>query len=340
MAGSTRVVRIHYRSANFIGDADAKIGTFEDVIRQAMDGPMADDYSARACGIRDGDADEAMINRSDLEHPGVMLEIYHLDGRRDLPFLQKLPEKAPTASVLTRKVDDNENAMGSAAYLLIRGDHVAAIEPVTLKPGALTAYFNAFLQKAGVLTPATSWKLVPKVRIQGGETSRNRRLERIEVRPQARLSGEGPSLLPLPKGKRVVPVGKTAAERSASGDKLKEIFEVLGADEADLNALQQAMSDDLGIEAKVIFEVRRNRRKSEAELGTDDMSQAIASLEETNDVAIVSKDGNERKGLSTLYDTAQVLEVGGLLSLPHVNQALTSTLLKWSAQSIIDLSGQ
>lgn len=336
----TRSVRIHYRSAQFTGaDDDLPKPSFENTLRELLKGPMGDDWETRACRIRDGHADEAMINSSEIEGKGVFLEIYHLDSRRDLAFLKKLGGKAKTASVLSRPVPADENAMGDAAYLLVIGNHVAAIEPLALKPGALTNYFNALFQKDNRLEADESWKLVPKVQVKDGGWTKQRGLTALEVRPHARLVGEGPSATPVEAGKRRSKPSRKAEARISEGGKLAELFEILGAQEADLDGLRESMSLDLGLEAKIVFQVRRNNRKTEARLETDDLSQAIASLQEHNDVALVSPDGKQRRGLTTLTEPGDVLETGGLLSLPHTSAALSSALMKWAGKGIIDLSG-
>lgn len=336
----TRSVRIHYRAAHFYGEDDGLPSPiFEDVIKALLKGPMGDDYEARACRVRDGHADEAMINSSDIDGTGVFLEVYHLDSRRDLTFLKKQGGKAKTASVLSRPVPADENAMGDAAYLLVIGNHVAAIEPFALRPGALTNYFNALFQKDKRLKPTESWKLLPKVQVKDGSWVKERGLTALEVRPHARLVGEGPSVTPVVVGKRSPKPTKKAEARVAEGGKLAELLEILGAEEADLDGLREAMSLDLGLEAKIVFQVRRNNRKTEARLDTDDMSQAIASLQEHNDVALVSPDGKQRRGLTTLMEPAEVLETDGQMTLGHISAALTSALMKWSAKGIIDVSG-
>ncbi len=339
MAETTKTVRIHYRTATFYGPDDGlPPPVFEDVVRTALNGPLGQDFDARAFKLWENRADEAVINASDVTPPGVFVEIYHVDSRRELTFLKK-QAKQKTATVLSRDVPEDENAMGAAAYMLILGNHIAAIEPIALKSTNLTNYFTAFLQKANTCGPSDFWKLVPKVQMKPGSALAKRGVTRLEIIPDARFVGEGPSETPQEAGKKRGRPTARAEERMARGGKVVELLEVLGASDADLDEVRASLSNDLGLEAKIEIRVRKNNRKTTAKLETDDIAQAIASLEENNRVAVVSPDGKQRNSLTTLSDTMEVLEVGGLLKASNVAAALSAALHQWAARGMIDLSG-
>jgi hypothetical protein len=339
LAEGIRTHKAHYRLAVLSGadDGTAPIA-LEDAIRGALTGPLGLDCYERAFKISDDRADKAMINNSDTAPPGVFLEIFHLDARRNLPFVKKPASKSPTATVHSRLVPDDEDAMGLPAFLLVVGNHVASIEPFNLRVGALQSYLNALLQAAGSLGPDGHWKLVPRVEAVTSAALLKRGVTRLEIKPLARLVGDAPTEVADTEVTRRRPT-KAAEERTARGGKVVQLLELLGASSADLAELRSSMSTDLGLEAKVEIFVKRVNRSTAATLESDDISQAIESLERDNSVFIVSPDGNTRGRLSTLWEPVEIADEAGEMKLSRVSQALVAALHKWSAKGIIDLSG-
>ena len=119
-----------------------------------------------------------------------------------------------------------------------------------------------------------------------------------------------------------------------------DLFRTLGASEAELGDIRSRLSTDLGLEARVIFSVRQDRRGTPATLAPADISQAVASLEEENAVTVVSPDGKQKGRLATLSDRFEIEDDGGLLSLPDVSRALTRALAGWAGRGRIDLQQQ
>ena len=339
MADGTKTRKVHYRLASFEGgEPDQEIPTFESSVRSALSGDLGSDYTSRMFRISDDRPDQAMINNSDAEPPGVFLELFHLDSRRELPFVQKGRGPTPIAKVVSRVVPDDEDAMGSAAYLLVVGNHVAAIEPFALRVGALQSYFNSLFQAAGLLEAAQHWKLAPKVQLSDTPAATHRGVTRLEIEPLARLVGDAPSRMPdNTRSRSRRPPQKTEA-KMARGDRVLDILRLLGTPDTDLEEIRSSMSSDLGLEARIEILVRKNNQKTDAKLETADIAQAVASLEENNRVSVVSPDGRSRQQLTTLTDLVEIAEVGGLLPLKNVASALVSVLYKWSGSGMIDIS--
>ncbi len=98
------------------------------------------------------------------------------------------------------------------------------------------------------------------------------------------------------------------------------------------------MSADLVLKARLELSVASLRKKTTAEISSDTVQQALAELAQDGEVIIVSEDGKSNGRLVQLVDTAEVLEVGGLIEWGRAKQAMSSALSAWAAKGAIDLT--
>jgi hypothetical protein len=329
--------RISYRFAGFQGVRES--APLEEVLRQVLSGAHAENYTDRIFKVSDRHL-RAVINRSDLDPPGVLAEVFQLDPRRTLPFVQHREEPAPVARVRTREVPTDEEHIGLPAYFLVLGNHLAVIESAGLGSSQLQTYLNALFQSAGVLAPDEHWKLTPKIEVVEGTAALSQGITRLEVKPIARLAGDAPSQMddrrPPRRTRSAVEARETKLQR---GPKIFALLEALGASNAELSDLRARMSTDLGLEAKLVISVQRNARATDATLSPADVSQAVASLEEENVVTMVTPDGTQRGRLISLSTSSEIADDGGLLELDGAMGALATALQVWGGRGVIDLGG-
>ena len=327
--------KVYYRQAQIANAPEAH--SLEHFLRQALNDPEhGADYTRRTFVISDRDT-KAFVHRSDPNPPGVFVELLQLDSRRALPFLQHPEAPTPFASILSRGVPRNEDHLGHPAYFLAIGNHLAVVESSGLRSPQIASYINIMLRATGQLQEGQYWKLVPRAQVEDGSPALARGLSRIVISPQARLLGDAPSLVEEMPKRRRTSRSAVKEEKESRGDKILQILEVLGVSQAEIEDIQSRMSTDLGFEARVVITVAKSNRKTTATIDASDIAEAIASMEDTSRVTVVSPDTQQRGNLVTLSRTAQISQDGGLLSLPEVLRALTVSLREWEARDIIQL---
>ena len=335
----TRSRKVGYRRCEFTGDRE-DAPTLEAELRSALQGKKYADHYVERMFIVSDSFNKAVINRQDVTPPGVAVEILQLDARRELAFLEHSEQPVPLAEVKHRDVPLNEDHLAAPAYLYVLGNHMALLESAGLRSAHIQNYLNALLQGDGRLHPEEQWKLVPKIEVAEGEIALGQGVSQLEVRPLARLIGDAASHVEKPRAKQSRRVSAVREEKVARGPKVFDLFRTLGASDAELGVIRSRLSTDLGLEARVIFSVRQDRRGTHATLAPADISQAVASLEEENAVTVVSPDGRQKGRLATLSDRFEIEDDGGLLSLADVSRALTRALTGWASRGRIDLQQQ
>jgi hypothetical protein len=331
-----RYHKISYRRCEFTGSRE-EVPTLESELRGALQGEKySSHYGDRIFAVSDAQK-KSVINYQDSEPPGVFVEILQIDARRELTFLEHSEIRVPVAEVKHREVPGNEDHLGSPAYFYVLNNHMAILESVGLSGPHIQNYINALLAGDGRLGVAENWKLAPKIEVAEGEIGLSQGVSQLEVKPLARLIGDAASAIDKPRSKQSARSTADREERTARGPKVFDLFRTLGASDAELGDLRSRLSTDLGLEARVIFTVRQDRRGTPATLAPNDISQAVASLEEENAVTIVSPDGRQRGRLVSLSDRFEIEDDGGLLSLGSAAKALARALAGWAEKGRIDL---
>ena len=332
----TRSHKVSYRWCEFTGSREDQ-PNLEAELRATLQGHKYSGHYVDRIFVVSDSQNKAVINRQDIAPPGVAAELLQLDARRELAFLQHSDDPVPLADIKHRDVPQDEDHLAAPAYFYVLGDHMAVLESAGLRTAHIQNYINALLQGDERLSPEESWKLVPKIQVAEGEIALGRGVSQLEVRPLARLIGDAASHVEKPRAKQSRRVAAGREEKVARGPKVFDLFRTLGASEAELGDIRSRLSTDLGLEARVIFSVRQDRRGTPATLAPADISQAVASLEEENAVTVVSPDGKQKGRLATLSDRFEIEDDGGLLSLPDVSRALTRALTGWAGRGRIDL---
>jgi len=107
-----------------------------------------------------------------------------LTARSSLPIWIHPTEPKPVAEVVPRDVAKGEASLGEPVYLMVIGNHVAAIERLGFRTTNLATYINGLLAKAGELEDGGYWKLVPKTEIQGA-VAKGGAVRKVIVKPYA-----------------------------------------------------------------------------------------------------------------------------------------------------------
>jgi hypothetical protein len=331
-----KTVRVHYRLAKFIGDPQAV--SLQQSLTNVMNSALGKDSRERILPMADDPQHQGCLNYWKAEKQFFVADIMHLDGRTTLPRWIHPTEPRPFAEVVPRAVAEGEASLGEPVYILVAGNHLAAIERLSFRTMNLTRYVNALLSKAGQLANGHEWRLVPKIDIRG-ESWHAGGVKKIVFKPLAAVQGDGPSRAgPEPKRRR----GKAAAAAFENlvlhGHRVIEALVSFGADQAKLDQLREAMSTDLILKAKLEISVASVRRKTAAVISSDLVQQALAELAQEGEVIIESDDGRSNGKLVQLVDTREVLETGGLIDWSHATQALSSSMSAWAAKGAIELS--
>lgn len=290
--------KVHYRTAAPQNTKNSL--NLESILRNILEYPAhGSDYTSRMFEVSDSKV-KAFINRHDADPPGVLVELLPLDSRRALAFVKHPEKPVPQAAVLSRGVPSGEDHLGIPAYFLVIGNHLAVIEAASLRSPQISNYINIILKSTGRAKDGVYWKLVPKVQVEEGKEALAQAVTRLEIRPIARLIGDAPSEVMPEKGKRESRISPEREEKRVRGSKIFEILSILGASESDLQNVRSKISTDLGLEAKVVITVARDNRKTTAAVDASDFSQAIASMEDTNAVKVVSPELKQSGNLVTL----------------------------------------
>lgn len=332
-----REVRVHYRKAVLEGVENPEF-TLQARLTRLVQGHLGGDARERVIPISDDTQHKACLNFSKAGEKAFLADVMHLDGRSSLPTWIHPTEPKPVAEVVPRDVAKGEASLGEPVYLMVVGNHVAAIERLGFRTSNLATYINGLLAKGRELEPSAQWKFVPKIEIQGA-VAKGGAVKKIIVKPYAVVAGEGPSQAPADDSeKRKL---KRAASRfeglMVHGHRVIEMLKAAGADEAKLEHLKEGMSSDLILKAKLELTVQSLKLKSKAEIDSDTVHQALAELAVDGSVNIVDENGNNDGKLVQLVHKAEVMEAGGLIDWERASQALLSAMSAWAAKGAIEL---
>lgn len=332
-----REVRVHYRRATLAG-VDQPEFTLQQRLSRLVAGNLGKDARERIIAITEDEQHKGCLNFSKPGDKAFLADVMHLDGRNSLPTWIHPTEPKPVADVVPREVAKGEASLGEPVYLMVVGNHVAAIERLGFRTTNLANYINGLLGKAGELEDGAHWKLVPKIELQGAAV-KSGAVRKIIVKPYAVVAGEGPSQAPAEdQGKRKL---KRAVSRFEGlmihGQRVIDMLKAAGADEAKLESLREGMSSDLILKAKLELTVQSLKLKSKAEIDSDTVHQALAELAVDGSVNIVDENGNNDGKLVQLVHKAEVMETGGLIDWERASQALLSAMSAWAAKGAIEL---
>jgi hypothetical protein len=328
---------VHYRLAKLEGTPSQNF-TMQERLTRLMNSPLGADARERLIPVADDEQHQGCLNYSKHESAAFFADIMHLDGRRTLPRWIHPTEPKPVAEVVPRDIADGEASLGEPLYILVAGNHVAAIERMGFRTTNLTRYLNGLLAKGGEMEGGTSWRLVPKVEITGDAFKRSG-VKKVIVKPHAAIGGDAASEAPVdPDRKKARRAASALEDLMVYGQRVFDMLVAAGADETKLEKLKDSMSADLVLKAKLELSVASIRRKTTAEISPDDIQLALAELAEQGSVTIISSDGKSDGKLVQLVHTAEVLEVGGLLDWKRATQALSSAMSAWAAKGAIELA--
>lgn len=333
-AAMPRKVKVHYRRAVLEG-AEAPF-TLQDRLLRTMSGKLGGDARTRIFPISEDQQHRACLNYHEAGS-AFLADVMHLDGRSALPTWLHPQKPQPVAQVIPRALGPDEASLGKPLYLLVKGNHVAAIERMGFRNTNLQAYLNALLKAGGELDEATAWKLVPKIEMTSSDQLSGP-VKKVSFKPSAALIGDGPSLAPEASKSRPRLVSKRLGDWVAQGRRVIDMAVAAGADEAKVQKLQAEMSTDLALHARLEISVAKVRQNTKAIIDPDTIQQAFAELSSQGDVVIQSEDGRTNGKLVQLSHPTEVLETGGLIDWQHATQALVSALNAWGAKGAIDLS--
>ncbi|WP_395391615.1 hypothetical protein WBP07_13060 [Novosphingobium sp. BL-8A] len=301
-------------------------------------GHLGKDARERIVAITEDEQHKGCLNFSAVRDHALFADVMHLDGRSALPTWIHPTEPRPVAEVVPRQLAKGEASLGEPVYLMVMGNHVAAIERLGFRTVNLASYLNGLLARGGELEADARWTLVPKIEVQGS-IAKGGGVKKIIVKPYAVVAGEGPSQAPVDPGKRKLSRAASRFEGlMVHGHRVIEMLKAAGADEAKLETLRDGMSSDLILKAKLELTVQSLKMKSKAEIDSDTVHQALAELAVDGSVNIVDENGNNDGKLVQLVHQAEVLEAGGLIDWERASQALVSAMSAWAAKGAIELT--
>lgn len=336
MADEIKRVRVHYRRATWDG-SEIPGQTLQDILTAVLKGQLGTDARERIIPVTEDGQHKGCLNFSDARGQALLADIMHLDGRNALPTWIDPTEPKPVARVVPRQLPEGERSLGEPAYILVRHNHVAAIERLGFRTTNLAVYLNGLMHKSGLVSPKARCRLVPKIELQGSLKSGGG-VKKIIVKPYAAVMGDGPTQSHEDQGVR------RKLRRAASkfeglavyGDRILGMLAAAGADQAKLDELREGMSSDLILKAKLELTVQSVKRKSTAEISTDTVHVALAELAMDGSVDIVDENGRNDGKLVQLTHKAEVVESGGLLEWDRAAAALGSAMLAWEAKGAIE----
>lgn len=329
-----RKVKIHYRLAKFISD-ECVDGNLQNLLTSALKSTLGDDARERILPMSEDDNHQGCLNYSVSDQKMFVADVMHLDGRKTLPRWIHPKKPEPFAQVRPVEIMDGEASLGEPLYILVVGNHVAVIERLGFRSTNLAKYITALLKKSSSIPENSEIKLVPKIEVSGKKWAGGG-VKKVVVKPKAGVLGEAPSRV-HGEARRASNAARVFEDMVGRGQQVWDALSAFGADEAKLEKLREAMSADLMLKARLELSVAAVRKKSTAEISVDDVQQALADLTNEGEVTIVSQDGKTDGRLTQLVDSADVLEVGGLLDWKHATHALNSAMNSWAAKGVIDL---
>ncbi|MDM8352181.1 hypothetical protein [Brevundimonas diminuta] len=335
-AGIPRKVKVHYRRAVLEG-GDEAASTLQQRLQTVMSSALGNDARKRIFDITEDKQHKACLNYHEVGAVAFLADVMHLDGRNALPTWLHPKNPEPVAKIIPRELGPDEASLGEPLYLLVKDNHVAAIERMGFRNTNLQVYLNALLKAGEQLDEGTHWKLVPKIEITGSERLAGP-VKKVTFRPSAALVGDGPTVAPERKGGRPKYVSQRLGDIMAQGRRVIDMAVAAGADEAKIHKLQAQMSTDLALQARLEISVAKVRQNTKAMIDPDTVQQAFAELASQGDVLITSEDGRTNGKLIQLTHPTEVMETGGMIDWKHATQALVSALTAWGARDAIDLS--
>lgn len=332
LMATPRLVRIHYRKAKLDG-ADAG-QTLQEALKVVMAGSLGQDARQRIFPITDDGNHKGCLNYSDPSGGSSIADIMHLDGRSSLPTWIHPTVPEPVAKVIPKELAAGEASLDEPAYILVKDNHVAAIERLGFRNSSMERYLNSLIKAGGALPSGSQWSLNPKIELEstGGLTGA---IKKVIIRPKAAMQGGAASEAPTPTVQGVV--NRRMSDIFAQGWRVLDMVRAAGGDEAEIEKLRQNLSSDLALKARLEITVAAVRRKSEAELQAGAIEKAFAEMASDSDIRLVSSDGKTDGKLIQLVHTAEVMETGGLIDWQAATYALISALNAWAAKGSIDL---
>ncbi|NKJ43167.1 hypothetical protein [Novosphingobium sp. SG720] len=330
-------VRVHYRRATWDG-TDLPTESLQQILTSVLAGQLGNDARERIIPVTDDGQHKGCLNFSVPRSEALLADIMHLDGRSVLPTWIDPTEPKPVAKVIPRQLPVGERSLGEPAYILVRDNHVAAIERLGFRTTNLAVYLNGLMHKSGLVSANARCRLVPKIELQGS-LKKGGGVKKIIVKPYAAVMGDGPTQSHEERRQR----GRLrrAASRfeglAVYGERIFGMLEAVGADQAKLEDLRAGMSSDLILKAKLELTVQSIRQKSTAEISSETVHEALAELALDGSVDIVDENGRNDGKLVQLVHKAEVAESGGLLEWDHAAAALKSAMLAWEAKKAIEL---
>ncbi len=329
----SRVIRIHYRKAKLEGGDGSE--NLQKTLNAVMTGALGQDARKRIFPITDDGNHKGCLNFSDIVGEAFVADIMHLDGRSTLPTWIHPKSPQPVATVIPKELGADEASLDEPAYILVRDNHIAAIERLGFRNSSMERYLNSLIKGAGSLPNGALWSLDPKIELQG-MGSLTGGVKKIIITPKAALQGENDLVNGAAKTSRTV--SKRMSDFFAQGGRVLDMMKAAGADDAEVEKLRANLSSDLALRARLEVTVASTRRKTEAELQAGAIEKAFAEMATDGDVRLVSSDGKTDGKLVQLVHTAEVTETGGLIDWQAATYALVSALNAWAAKSSIDLT--
>tara|TARA_R110002110_G_scaffold47277_2_gene142170 strand:+ start:404 stop:1318 length:915 start_codon:yes stop_codon:yes gene_type:complete len=303
------------------------------MLRGLLNKQLGNDVNSRVVPISQDQKHSLCLHFSKTHQNSLAFDILHMDDRKELPTWVRPNLPIPASKIRGKKLKSDEVSLQEPAYLLVNGNNVALIERIGLRTGHIQEYLNNLILKSGMPENQVRWKLIPKIEMASGSVLQGG-VEKIILKPQAALSGEGESQ--TKKKKRGYQ--RKIDEMISNGPRILDLLKALGANEARIEKLRESMSEDLVLRARVEVSVSRAERASEAQISPDDISIAFAELSEMNDIDVVSKDGRSSGKLIQLSHLMEVKQKNGIIELKHAIPALAASLQSWAAKGAIELS--
>lgn len=336
MATTPKTVNVHYRRAKLEG-AQGTYPTLQAALETVLGGPLGKDARQRIFVVADGGQHKGCLNYHEKFSEAFVADLMHLDGRDVLPTWIEPTAPKPVADVVPKAIPSGEASLGEPAYILVRDNHVAAIERMAFRNPTIERYINALLKAGGQLPDGAYWSLVPKVSIEStnGLTGS---IQKLVITPKAALQGESPE--PAPKGSKPRKTTSRMRDMFAQGNRVLDMIKAAGGDEAEIEKLREGLSGDLALRARLEISVQKLRQKTKAEVEPDAVHKALAEVAAHGEVKLLSSDGKSDGKLVQLVHPVEVVETGGMIDWQAAAFALTSALSAWAAKKSIDLTRQ
>lgn len=336
MAAAKKTVNVHYRRAKLEG-VSGQQPTLQDALQAVLGQTLGSDARSRIFPIADGTQHKGCLNYSEKFQDAFIADLMHLDGRDTLPTWISPTSPVPVAKVVAKALGEGESSLGEPAYLLVRGNHVAAIERLGFRNPGIERYLNSLLKAGGLLPDGAQWSLVPKIEVEG-TSGLTGSIKKLIIAPKAAAQGQRPEASSAEAKPKTV--SRRMRDMFAQGQRVFDMLKAAGADDAEIESLRANLSSDLALRAKLEISVQRLRQKTEAEVHPDALEKALAEVTTYGDVRMISSDGKSDGKLIQLVHPVEVVENGGLIEWQAAAYALVAALNAWAAKGSIDLTKQ